>query len=183
MNLDSDIIEAIDRWAQRVRLPMGADFHAWPLLAAFAFSESSWGLDRWKAKPEKAYLPGGALHRRHVVSLYEMYGDLACRSWGWAQTMYPTAYELGFTGHPWELTHADTGAHYLVEYLNRRALSEWPKAPRPELVAPARTVEEVGDAYNSGTHRDANTVPEYRERIRYGYDQAAAWARANGRVA
>lgn len=183
MILDPDIQGAIDRWAQKVRIPAGSDLHAWPLLAGLCFAESSWGVDRWKAREEGAYLPGGRYHRGDVVVAYGLYGDLACRSWGPWQLMYPVACELGFGGRPWELTSAMVSAAFVVEYLNRRAFRVWEKAPRPDLVAPATKLEQVSDSYNTGSHRDEITNPDHQKRLVYGYGQAWAWLSQQGRTA
>lgn len=181
--LDPDILSAIDALSQRVRLPVGSAIHAWPLLAGLCFAESTWGEDRWKAREERAYMPGGVYHRREVVSAYAMYGDLACRSWGPWQIMFPVACELGFGGRPWELTQARASLLYVVEYLNRRSFTTWSRAPRPELIAPALTVAEVSDSYNTGSHRDAIKNKDHADRLSYGYQMALDWMKAQGRIA
>ncbi len=168
--LDADILAAVQAAAPLVRLPVGAEIHSLPLLLAFCYSESSWGRDRYVPRQEPGYSPGGKYFN---AALWRRYGALSAMSFGWAQVMYPVAVELAqrptaafSIGHPWELMDARVCAGAVVEYLNQRAFS----GP-----GPAMTVEDVGDAYNSGTCRDANTVPEYRKRIRTGYDAAVAW--------
>jgi hypothetical protein len=183
MNLDADIQGAIDRWAQKLRIPVGSDLHAWPLLAGLCFAESSWGDDRWKAREEAGYMPGGRYHRGDVAVAFRLYGDLACRSWGPWQLMYPVACELGFGGRPWELTGAMVAAEWTVAYLNRRTFTAWSKAPRPELVAPAMTIDQVSDSYNTGSHRDSIINLDHQNRLKYGYGQAWAWLKGNGRTA
>lgn len=117
------------------------------LLGAIAWQESQLGLVAG-ARVEPAYLPrrrfaGGGLYRRHVVALVTVYGDAAAASWGAFQIMFPTAWELGYRGAPWDLDDDEAGIYWTIKYIRRRALERG-----------AITVEQIADAYNSGTHLD-----------------------------
>jgi hypothetical protein len=82
-------------------------------------------------------------------------------SWGPWQILYHTAADLGFQGAPWDLwTPQESGpwvCRRLQKIIDRGAV----------------TVGDIADAWNSGTHRDANRVPEYRAKVEAAYARVA----------
>ena len=171
--MDADILVAIDAAAPLLKIPAGVLIEPAPLLAAICGNETSWGEQRWASRFEPAYYRGGAYYKhpandwlRKLITKYEHAG---AASWGWGQIMYSTAAELGFKGHPWELTDADVCGQYVVQYLNRRTFAHWIEAPHDRLIAPADTIGQVGDSYNSGSARDTNKPEHYMAELETNY--------------
>ena len=92
--------------------------------------------------------------------------------------MFPVAYELGYKGsahaHPWGLYEPEISLHWVIEYLNRRTFRQWDDAPRADLIAPAMTLAQVGDSYNTGSFRDMNHNPKYEKDLQEHYAEAVA---------
>jgi len=175
---DEAIRDAIEAHHEELSLPAGSDLDARALLAAICGNETAWGDPnwRWKAPHEPAFDRGGRYYWGNRMDIMR-YGDLAARSWGPWQTMYPVARELGFLGHPWDLNIEARAVSVLIDYLNRRTFVEWPKAPKGSLVAPARSVRDVGDSYNTGSMRDTNHNPKYEADLEANYARALAFYR------
>lgn len=151
----------VELWGKRLEVPADSRIDGRKLLHALARQESTSGRDGGHARVEKAYQPGGGLHRRHVVELFAAYGDAAVASWSSWQIMYPTAWELGMRGQPWDLWDDGEAGKWVVRFIERRAFRKG-----------ARTVREVADAYNSGTHRDAFQPKRYMDRVERFYMEA-----------
>lgn len=121
------------------------------LLMAIAANESSMGVDVFP-RLEPAYDLGGYYFKRSYLlrKQYERFGDQVARSYGPFQVMYLVAVELGFNTDraPAELADFETNLEMAIKYLNRRAIPH------------ADKIEDLFDAYNSGSSRDAN-VPEH----------------------
>lgn len=175
---DPKILAAIDHWCLSLVVPAGATFEARPLLAAITGNESSWGIKQYTPNFEPAYYRGGGYYlkpgNQWLRDLVAEYEECAAMSWSAWQIMFPTAWELGYRGHPWGLAEAEDALPWVVQYLGRRVFNEWKKAPTPELVAPAMTLAQVGDAYNTGTHRDRNRNLKYEHDLEVHYAEAAA---------
>jgi len=161
--------DIIRRHAAELRTPIGSDIGPARLLIAIAKVESSFGVHGGRLRVEPAYLPAsrlpgthdGPLFRRHVRDLFALYGDAACGSWSSWQIMYPTAWELGFRGEPWDLFDDEKAIVWVCAYLNVRAFGRG-----------AKTLADMADAYNSGDHRDRFVPTRYIEEIQHHYDQA-----------
>lgn len=174
---DPEIIAAIRGNAAAVKIPRGSTLRAAPLLAAMTAPESSFGLFQYKPRFERAYFFGGIYYDRSeaVRQGVEAFERCGAMSWGACQIMFPTAHELGFNGRPWDLSVPGVHFRWVVEYLNRRTFGIWAKASRPELAAPALTLEQVGDSWNTGTHRDSIAPsPEYVSTLVEAYSETVA---------
>jgi hypothetical protein len=155
------VLKAITDNVQQLTLPPGIDGAA--LLQAFAWVESSGGINA-VARHEDAFCPNqrgtyavgptsGMVRGRH-----SMWGCLACCSYGPWQVLYHTAADLGFVGSPTLLSDPAVNVVWAVTLLNRI------------VKRGAADVRDIADAYNSGTHRDANRVPEYTTKLGARYD-------------
>lgn len=129
------------------------------LLRAIAQVESSGGAQNIP-RFERAYSVGGHYFRRaqHVRDAWGQYGDLAACSYGPWQILYIVALELGYNGAPWQLTDPPESGPMVVKLLNRRIFGKG-----------ARTLAEVGDAYNSGSFADQMVPEEYIEKLEAAY--------------
>ena len=172
MLTDPIILTAIDILAPNVKIPTGCGIDPKALLIAMTGNESSWGAN-CAPRFEPGYYRGGAYYKkpdndwlRKLVTKYE---QCAAMSWGPWQIMFPVAYELGYKGsahaHPWGLYEPEISLHWVVEYLNRRVFN----GPLP-----ARTVRQVGDAYNTGSFRDMNHNDKYETDLELHYAEAVA---------
>lgn len=131
------------------------------LLLAFAAKESS-AARSCGLRTEPAYSPGGKYFKGNAFmeAAFVAYGKAACGSWGPWQILYPTAYEMGFRGMPWELFTAGGSAPWIVNYMNKRCFPEIvPELKGWEFVA------KVADGYNSGTSKDKNKPGDYMAAI------------------
>lgn len=128
----------------------GQRVHGGRLLLTIAGLESSFGEQRLFVRYEPAYAPGGRYHNSDVQKMWKIYGCLAASSFGTFQLMLPTARELGYTGHPIDLQKDSICAYWATQLILKRFIQ----------TQGATTLEQVLDAYNSGTFRDSN-VPAY----------------------
>lgn len=163
-----------DRAPELVPLPGGMIPEA--LLAAVAWRESKLGLVAG-SRVEPSYLHrerfgGGGLYRAHVPDLVKVYGDSAASSWSSFQIMFPTAWELGYRGTPWGLDDDAVAITWAMEFIRVRALRKG-----------AVTVEEVADAYNSGTHRDSFVPETYVAAVVNHYERIVRRLEAGERIA
>ena len=157
MSLQDDLRAVIRQEASRLHTPEGMD--PAQLLAALADVESSFGLNS-VPNHEPAYDEGGQYYvkAQHVRDLHKRWGSWAACSYGPWQIPYVLAREMGFPGVPGDLWTAMGSVEWVIRALNARALDKG-----------VATVEDVGDAWNSGSHRDANRVPDYRRKITVAY--------------
>jgi hypothetical protein len=81
--------------------------------------------------------------------------------------MYPTAYELGFNASPWTLWDDIVAVPWIVKYINVRARG-------------AQTVEQIADAYNSGSFRDSFKPAHYIDRVTCFYHEMKHKLEAEG---
>lgn len=129
------------------------------LLGAIAYCESSLGIDN-KPRFEKAYAPGGHYYRISlpVQDSYKQFGKDAACSYSSFQILYITAYEMGYRGTPRELADDMVAIQYVIRFLNRRIIR-----------GGASDLEDIADAYNSGTFRDDNVPTAYIEKFTRAY--------------
>lgn len=144
------------------------------LLLAIESVESRSGVNNLP-RLEKAFMPAGLVitaQGREVVGTGVYFGDQmkqiwaflpkpeqigACCSWSPWQIMYPTAWGVGFRGRPSDLHLPGTAEPYVVRRLQKIAATG------------AKTVRDFADAWNSGSWRDANDVPQYCAEVKAAY--------------
>jgi hypothetical protein len=150
------IRKLINEHATALEPPEGIDAEA--LLWAIYRSEK---YDKHNRVPryEPAFAPAGTYYASHVKELYELWGVFAACSYSNFQILFVTAAELGYKGPPLALDHDSVALPWVVRYLQERVLETG-----------AKTVEEIADAYNSGTHLDGNVPTAYIKRFRHYYD-------------
>jgi hypothetical protein len=85
-----------------------------------------------------------------MQAIYAAFGDAGASSWSSFQILYVAAWELGCDLAPWMLHDDATALTWVIRHLDRRVFT-----------AGARTVAEIADAYNSGSHTDGNVPAEY----------------------
>lgn len=120
------------------------------LLQAIAMQESTYGQNN-NPRFEPAYAPGGLYYKAtHVKNLYEKYGRDAACSWSSFQIMFITAFELGYREKPSDLKHDSIAIHWIIKYIEKRIFRFDPDK-----------LEQIFDAYNSGSFRDKNIPKEY----------------------
>lgn len=112
---------------------------------------------------EPAYAPGGLYYRnsKEVRDAYEKWGKSAACSYSNFQILYITATELGYEGPPLGLDRDSLAIPFVIKYINERIFARG-----------AKTVEQVADGYNSGTHLDRLKPIKYMARFRRYYDKA-----------
>lgn len=157
---EGQIRNAIKTLYPLIQLPTGCVLVPQRILWSLAEVESSLGKRAEFSRVERSYLPGGKYYNQE---LYYRYGAAACSSWGVWQVMYPTAVEQGYDGTPWGLLDVYANCICAIRYLNTRAFTQ---------TSPAMTIEEVADAYNSGTHRDEIRPYEYIAKLRQAYNNS-----------
>lgn len=115
-------------------------------LQALATIESAYGVYN-VPKHEKAYDQGGIYFNR---GLWAKYGSHAACSYSSWQLMYPVAVELGFLGSPAELMIDEKAIYWVIEYIKKRILDKG-----------CLKLQDLADAYNSGSFRDKIVPQEY----------------------
>ena len=119
------------------------------ILWVIAGLESIWGAKAKFCRSEKAFSHGGPYFH---VELWATYGVLASCSVGAWQVMVPVAWELGYRDDPWRLIDDPLICGYwATEYIVRRSIQR----------DHAKTLTDILDGYNSGTHRDAHVPTAY----------------------
>jgi len=116
------------------------------LLKSIATVESSYGLNNIP-KYEKAYDRGGIYYNTTLGMKYGAWAACSYSSW---QIMFPTATELGFTGTPIDLCNDAIAIYWVIEYIKKRALDKG-----------ATKIQEIYDAFNSGSFRDKFIPTDY----------------------
>ena len=120
------------------------------LLQALAVKESTYGHNN-NPRHEPAYYIGGKYFKvPHVRTLYEKFGKNASCSWGPFQIIFVTAYELGYRGTPKMLESPNLNIQWAIIYINKRIMKFHPTS-----------VEQIFDAYNSGSFKDSFVPKEY----------------------
>lgn len=151
----------VTEWAHRIKVPTGVQ--AVPLLKAILMRESKYGL-LTAPRREPAYMPKGRYFTPEQADRYRRYGTAAACSYSSFQIMFPLACELGYKGSPLSLGQDTEAIRWVVEYLNVRIFGK----------QHAQTVDEVADAYNSGSCRDRFKPIAYMQAVRGYYKQFAA---------
>jgi len=125
----------------------GAAVDGATLLWAISGIESSHGRDRLHARQESNYSPGGLFYARSVdlQQSWKTHGVLAACSFGSWQVLYQVARELGFKGQPEELKDDRICCAMATVLILERLIRK----------QGAKTLTEVLDSFNSGSHRDA----------------------------
>lgn len=157
MRIEPETYAAIQKQAGSLNAPPGLDPTL--LLMALSLVESSGGFNN-RPRVEPAYLPGG---RYCDQALYGQYGDDAAASWGPLQVMYVTARELGFEGSPQELGQPAECVRMAVKLINRRIVGRG-----------ATTLEQIADAYNSGSFKDQIVPQDYIRKVKEAYQALVA---------
>jgi len=135
------------------------------LLWAIAFIESAGGALN-VPKHEPAYAPGGFYYKRkteggaRVRTLWNRWGDWAACSYSSFQILFVVAVELGFLGSPIDLWHDEEAIVWVVNLLNERIIEKKPES-----------LEQIADAYNSGSFRDRHVPHEYIAKFIRAYDE------------
>jgi len=130
------------------QMPDGLDLNA--VLWALGGIESSFGTCAHQPRFEPAYGRGG---RYFSAPLDDKFGDAAAMSYGPWQVMFPNAYKAANTFiTPSELTGCTFAAlSVTVLWLDGYVIGRG-----------ARTLEQIADAWNTGSHRDAiRPAPKY----------------------
>jgi hypothetical protein len=142
------------------------------LLRALCLVETDGGRNNC-ANHEPAYMPAGerfTIEGRIVTGTGKYFNELArsrwqkfglptSASWGPWQILYHTAANLGFTGLPWDLYAFGTSEPYVKAQLLKIAANG------------AASIGDFADAWNSGTFRDDNRVPDYRAKVEKAYER------------
>jgi hypothetical protein len=142
------------------------------LLRAIAIVETNGGVNNWP-RIEASFIPSGKAFtvQGHVIvgtgrnvnavvtPRWAQWGLASAASWGWWQILYHTAADMGYAGPPHELHDPATCEPYVVNRLRRIAMTG------------ATTVRDFADAWNSGTWKDANLVPDYTAAVEAAYQK------------
>lgn len=115
-------------------------------LKAIATIESSYGLYN-VPKHEQAYGHGGIYFNK---LLWAKHGSWAACSYSSWQIMFPVAVELGFQGRPEDLNCDAVAIYWVMEYIEKRILNKG-----------CTKLQDLFDAYNSGTFRDKLIPHDY----------------------
>lgn len=117
------------------------------ILWALTACESSYCTDN-SPRHEESFAPGGRYYNKKADMLFKKYGSISCCSIGPLQTMYLTAYELGFRKEPLDLFYPVNAVDIAIRYINIRCKG-W------------KTLAELADAYNSGSFKDSRIPKDY----------------------
>jgi len=129
------------------------------ILKTIAVCESSFGVMN-HSRFEPAYFTGGFYYEKSEVvrDLVEKFGKSAACSYSSFQILFVTACELGFHGTPEELGNDDIAIFWVMKFINKRIIHKNPEK-----------IEDIFDAYNSGSFRDKNVPLGYVSKAMYFY--------------
>ena len=115
-------------------------FNTAAFLQALAVNESSYGTNN-KPRFEKAFYVDGEVYNKsqEVRKLVIKYGKSAAYSYSSWQILYITAFELGFTDSPAQLTNDLVAIDWVIKFINKRIISKNPIK-----------LDQMFSAYNSG---------------------------------
>jgi hypothetical protein len=166
MNVNPGLLQgAIEQNTEVLNIAPGISRNA--LLCAICDNESSFGAD-CNPHPEAAYMsgsirkylgidPSGRPGRWFNAAAWNAWGMHSAMSHGPTQIMGAVLWDLGYKGPPYRLAEdLSMAIHWTVVYINTRG-------------AGAQTVEQVGDAYNSGSYRDKFQPTAYMNALRENY--------------
>lgn len=116
------------------------------LLLTISGLESTFGKRREFVRNEPGYSPGGNYYSKSlsVRQAFQHWGCLAASSFGSFQLMYITATEMGFDGHPIDLQGDRVCGYWATQLIIKRFIGR----------LGAKTLTDILDCYNSGSHRD-----------------------------
>jgi hypothetical protein len=157
LDAQAALTEAIGAYAPNLHAPTGIDAVA--LLRALAAQEVGNASRSLACRHESSYCYGGKYHTDAVKQAEWRYGCAAHCSWGPWQIMYPTATMRGYTGDPVGLRDPMVSGEYVVSQINYRVFDM--------IVRP--TLNDVFDAWNSGTARDGLVPAVYIEQAMAHY--------------
>lgn len=154
------IKQLIEEYAPLLKTPRDIDSNA--VLWAVYRSEK-YNKHNLAPRMEPAYAEGGRYYERseRVRELHTLWGNWAACSFSNFQILFIVADELGYTGPPLALDKDSVAIPYVVRYLNRRVFQR-----------KAKTIEQIADAYNSGTHLDDNVPQRYINKFKRYYFEA-----------
>lgn len=147
----------IEEWAHHLKAPEGLEPKC--ILWALYYCEKYNTRNR-VPRFEKAYALDGYYYGRspEVRKRYAQWGRDAACSYSNFQILYNTACELGYDGPPLALDRDSVAIPYVTWYLNIRIFKKG-----------AKTIEEVADAYNSGSYQDSNVPAAYIAKFKRNY--------------
>lgn len=155
------IAEAIYKYAPELHVPLG--MNAVAILQALVTQEIT-DPDRLEAsKHENSYCYGGQYRTSKMKAAEWRWGCAVHCSWSPFQIMYATAFRHGYTGDPVGLRDPMVAAEYVVKELNRAVFDKFAD----------ETIEDVFDAWNSGTARDKIDPVAYKKSAGVLYRQFA----------
>lgn len=142
---------------------LGSRLVDWPegingfaVLWAIGGVESSFGT-RAVPKFEKAYSYGGKYQN---LDLLRKHGDLAACSLGPWQIMYPNVYQITYGEvNPLHMYEPTTALLVTAIWMQKNIIGKG-----------AKTIEEIADAWNSGSHRDSFIPTEYIAKVKSIYN-------------
>ena len=131
-------------------LDLPPEIDPYVLLWAIGGVESSFGANN-VPRLERNYLPGGRNHRNEMLPLYEAFGEDAAKSWGPWQVMYCNAVRVLPGVEPQAFANPHVGMLAACLWIQGEIVDR----------QGARTVEAIGDSYNSGNHKDSFVPLDY----------------------
>jgi hypothetical protein len=166
LEIERSLANAIAMYAPDLHVPPTIDAVA--ILRAIAQHELR-RIGRWRASlHELSYCYKGKYHTPAMERHDFLWGCAAHSSWGPWQIMFPTALLRGYEGDPVALRDPVVSGHYVVKHLNARVFDRFSD----------ETVEDVADAWNSGTARDSIDPVDYKKAVRALYDGLTGGVRA-----
>ena len=126
------------------------------LLWALAGNESSFGRNA-VPRHEAGYCRGGAYFDKAMTAKWGCWAHCSYGPW---QILYVNAARHGDILSPVDLVSPQVSLEVTVRFLNAEILGK----------QGARTLDEIGDAYNSGNFRDRNIPILYVQRLRAIYE-------------
>lgn len=159
-NPNDSLTEAIEKSSCKMLKVDGVDAKA--ILWAIAGNETLFGCYRKFVRQEAAFLPDGKFYKNSDVlqNEYKKYGVLASSSIGTWQIMYISAYEIGYRLHPIFLQVNSIAVEWVVSFINKRILSRG-----------ATIIDEIFDAYNSGSFKDKFIPAQYIGKGKFHYTE------------
>jgi len=132
------------------------------ILTALAMNESDMGINK-RPRFEKSYCVGSTMYQndKDLRNNYNLWGAWACCSYSSFQIMFQTAWELGYRGTPANLWDDSVAIVYVIRLLNHRILSK--------ITSCVNFLENVADAYNSGTFTDSIVPQDYIDKFVANY--------------
>ena len=152
---ESKIAEFCRKYADAINpLPKGID--AAQLLWALSGNESLFGY-LTRPRHESSYcVKDKGRYSQSMREIFAEFGCWACCSYGPLQVMFVNS-RLKFPYTPMDLIDPDVAFDAAVTFLTKRVLPG------------AKSLDDIGDAYNSGNYRDSNIPYEYISRLRSNY--------------